>query len=165
MNFLADGSLLERTREYRLDSLMMVSSCKSPRVSHFVTPFSSVSIWSISAFLGLLYPSAFVTSLPTSHGLPLISTDRILSNSGLLNTCNFVSGGIVVLLFIKILVVFQNCRFGSFACAFSVCRMHLCSQGTGLHLCSPARARRRLVPTGFYKKSSFFYKKLVLIVP
>lgn len=149
---------------------MMVSSCKSPRVSHFVTPFSSVSIWSISAFLGLLYPSAFVTSLPASHGLPLISTDRILSNSGLLNTCNFVSGGLVVLLFIKILVVFQNCRFGSFAClphrrAFSVRRMHLCSQGTELHLCSPVRARRRLVPTGFYKKSSFFYKKLVLIVP
>ena len=72
LNRLAESSLLDRTREYRPDSLMMVM----PRFGISKVAFSdlsiiclsSVSTWDMRASLELLYPSASATSFPTNHG-------------------------------------------------------------------------------------------------
>lgn len=86
LNSFADGSLLLRIREYRPDSLIMVICCVPPGVSHFVTPLSSASTCTKTAFLALLYPRASATSLPTNHGSPEISTVLRLPNCGWVNT-------------------------------------------------------------------------------
>lgn len=65
---------------------MMVICCAPPGVSHFVTPLSSASTCTKTAFLALLYPRASATSLPTNHTTPSISTVLSSPNSGWLNT-------------------------------------------------------------------------------
>lgn len=86
LNSFADGSLLLRIRAYSPDSLIMVICCVPPGVSHFVTPLSSASTCTKTAFLALLYPRDSATSLPTNHTTPSISTVLSSPNSGWLNT-------------------------------------------------------------------------------
>lgn len=64
----------------------MVICCVPPGVSHFVTPLSSASTCTKTAFLALLYPRDSATSLPTNHTTPSISTVLSSPNSGWLNT-------------------------------------------------------------------------------
>lgn len=86
LNSFADGSLLLRIRAYSPDSLIMVICCVPPGVSHFVTPLSSASTCTKTAFLALLYPRASATSLPTNHTTPSISTVLSSPNCGWVNT-------------------------------------------------------------------------------
>ena len=79
------GILLDKIRLYRPDSLMMSISCSPEGVSILDIPLSSGSTLSRTALVGSLYPSATATSLPTSHGVPSISTVRTCPNSGLVN--------------------------------------------------------------------------------
>ena len=82
----ADGSLLDSTRLYSPDSLMMVTFCIPPGVINSVTPLSSSSTWFATALMGDFpspYPSASATSFPTNHGSPSISSVRSFPNSGL----------------------------------------------------------------------------------
>lgn len=82
----ADSSLLLRIREQRPDSLIMVISWIPPGVSHFVTPLSSASTCTRTAFLVLLYPNAVATSFPTNHDSPSFSIHLRSPNSGLLKS-------------------------------------------------------------------------------
>ena len=84
LNSLALGNLLERMRLYKPDSLMMVISCAPPRVSHFVTPLSSSSTWSLRALRVLLYPRISATSFPTNHGSLLMLSVRMVLHKPLL---------------------------------------------------------------------------------
>ena len=89
------GILLLKIRLYRPDSLMRAvldegdtfPFWESAPCGSISSRLSSSSTWAMMALPGFLYPSATATSLPTSQGVPSISTVRTCPNSGFSKIC------------------------------------------------------------------------------
>lgn len=86
LNSFADGSLLLRMRAYRPDSLIMVIPLGVSKLSFWQFCLSAASTCFFKAPKVSEYPSAVVTSFPTNHGSPEISTVLSSPNCGWLNT-------------------------------------------------------------------------------
>lgn len=88
LNLCADSSLLPKIKAYKPDSLITTKFCFPEGVSISFTPLSSSKIWSLTAFCGLVYPSAIATSFPTNQGSSLIINVLTYPNSSFLKICN-----------------------------------------------------------------------------